>query len=149
MAITSGAALFEQGGQVTIISDAAGATSGSFSAAADATSLIQTDFTPLGKASLDITFTSAPTAGDAIHLYRRDLNIDGTNDAVEPSANYEEIYVGSFNLSPVATRQFHSLNNIPLTDEQDFYIKYDTASVATATNATVVKLKQQSFNVKA
>ena len=147
MAITTGAALFEFGTQATVIVDAATA-SGAFSAAADATTLTQTDYCPLGDAVLDITFTSAPTAGDAVHLYRRDLNIDSTNDAVEPDASYKNLLVGSFLLDPSATRQYHSLTDIPLTIEQDFYIELDTASVATATNSTTVKVTPKTYNVK-
>lgn len=149
MAITSGAAVYEYGTQATVISDAAGATAGSFSTAGDATTLTQTDYCPLGDAVLSITYASAPAAGDAIHLYRRDLNIDSTNDAVEPDANYKHVYVGSFPLDPSTGQQFHSLKDIPLTVEQDFYIEYDVTTVSTATNATTVKITPKTYNAKA
>lgn len=149
MTILTGAALYQYGTQVTIISDAAGAAANTFSAAGDATNLVQTDFVPLADVTLDITFTSAPTAGDSIILYRRDMNIDGTNDAVEPSANYRKTPVGEFLLEATATRQYHNITDVPLTVDQDFYIEYNTTTVATATNPTVLKLTPKTYNAKA
>ena len=146
MSITSGAALWQYGTQTTVIAQASGSAPDSFSS--NVTALTQTDYCPLGDATLDITYTSAPTAGDAIHLYRRDLNFDGTNDAVTPDANFKHTYMGSFALDPAATRQYHTLTDIPLVIDQEFYIEFDVTTHSTATNSTTVKVTPKAYNVK-
>lgn len=146
MPITTGAAVWEYDStQTTVITQAAGSSPGSFSSSV--TALTQTDYCPLGDATLDITYTSAPTAGDAIHLYRRDLNFDGTNDAVTPDANYKHTYMGSFPLDPAATQQYHQLTDIPLVIDQEFYIEFDVTTHSTATNSTIVKVTPKTYNV--
>lgn len=146
MAITSGAALWEYGTQTTVITEAAGSANLSFSGTP--TTYTQTDYCPLADVTLDITYTTAPPVGSVINLYRRDMNIDGTNDAVVPSANHLHTYAGTFQLSPTTGRQYHQLTDIPLTVSQDFYIEF-RATYATATNATTVKVTPKSFNAKA
>ena len=59
-----------------------------------------------------------------IDLYARDLNIDGTNDAIAPTATYLHRYIGAFKISAVAanTDQYIKLtaNNVP--KEAEYYL---------------------------
>jgi len=146
MTINTGAALFEYGAQLTVISDASAIASTSFNAGT-VTALTQTDFCSLADAVLDITLAVAPAAGKAAHLYRRDKNIDGVNHAPVPDANFKNIYVGSFPLDLVATRQFISLTDIPLTKDQEFYIENDSGQSTIGT--TILKVTPKSYNAKA
>lgn len=145
MTINTGAAVYEYGTQTTVIIDASSIASTSFNAGA-ITPLTQTDLCSLADAVLDITLAVAPAAGKAVHLYRRDKNIDGTNHAPVPDANFKNTFVGSFPLDQVATRQFISLTDIPLTVDQEFYIENDSGQSTSGT--TVLKVTPKSYNVK-
>jgi len=149
--MATGAAIFEFGTNATVISDAANGTDPQFSVTGDATALVQTNVSPLGDALLDITLTANATAGDAVHLYRRDMNVNGTtSDASVPDATNKSTYVGSFPLDLVSTRQYVSLTDIPLVTDQEFYIEYDlTATSGTQTNATVVMVRPKTYNAEA
>jgi hypothetical protein len=146
MTINTGAAVYEYGTQTTVISDGSAITNTSFNAGT-ITPLAPTDVTPLADAVLDITLAVAPAAGKAVHLYRRDKNIDGTNHAPVPDANFKNTFVGSFPLDKVATRQFISLTDIPLTVDQEFYIENDSGQSTSGT--TVLKVTPKSYNAKA
>lgn len=144
MAISTGSAVFVYGAQATAISDASAISAGAFNAGT-ITPLTQTIFAPLGDAVLTVTMLTAPAAGKAFHLYRRDKNVDGANSATVPSLTYKSVYVGSFPLALVATAQTISLTDIPLTVDQEFYIE-NGSGVAT-TGTTVLKVTPKSFNV--
>lgn len=146
MTISTGAALLEYGSQTTVISDTSAIADGGFNAGT-VTALVQTDYAPLGDAVLNVTMAVAPAAQAAIHLYRRDMNIDGTNDAPQPDQNFKSIYVGSFLLDLVTSAQYISLPDIPLTIDQEFYIENDSGQTTTGT--TTLKITPKSYNVKA
>ena len=146
MTIDSGAPLFGYGTQVTVISDILAIANTSFNAGT-VTQFTPTDVTPLADAVLDIALAVAPAAGKAVHLYRRDMNIDGVNHAPVPDANFKSIYLGSFPLDLVTTRQFISLTDIPLTKDQEFYIENDSGQSTSGT--TVLKVTPKSYNAKA
>ena len=152
MALTSGASLVEFDSNIIVITDPANASDPGFTVVGDCTNdLTPADKVKLADAMLDITLSVAATAGDAVHLYRRDLNLLGsTDDANFPSANFKNIYIGSFPLDLVATRQFILLPDIPISPDQQFAIEYNlTAASGTQTNSTVVTVRPQAYNVKA
>ena len=146
MAISSGAAVFQYGTQTTVISDTVAILNTAFNGAT-ITALVQTDYVPLGDAVLTVTMAVAPAAGAAFHLYRRDMNIDGTNDSTVPDANFKSICVGSFLLDLVTTIQYVSLTDIPLVVDQEFYIENDAGQSTTST--TIVKITPKTYNIKA
>ncbi len=146
MTISSGAAVFQYGTQVTCISDSSAIADSAFNAGT-VTALVQSDLCPLGDAVLDITMAVAPVAGSSIHLYRRDMNIDGVNDATVPDANFKNVYVGSFPLDLVTTQQYIPLTNIPLVVNQEFYLENDSGQSTTGT--TVLKVTPKTYNAKA
>lgn len=71
---------------------------------------------------LHVNFGSAPTAGGVIELYRRDVNITGTNDAPIPDANYPYKLVGVALVDNAAGEQWLPFNGVPLAKECEFYI---------------------------
>lgn len=146
MALSTGASVFEYGTQTTAISDASAITDGSFNAGT-VTALTQTDYAPLADLVLNVTMAVSPSAGAAFHVYRRDLNIDGTNDSPAPDANFKSVYVGSFIVDLSTTAQYLSLNSVPLTVDQEFYIENDTGQSTSGT--TVLKVTPKAYNVKA
>jgi len=146
MTITTGAAVYQYDTAVTAISDATAILNAAFNAGT-VTAVTPTDKVPLADAVLDITLAIAPVAGKSIHLYRRDLNISGVNDATVPDANFKNIYVGSFPLDLVATQQFISLTDIPLSQDQEFYLENDSGQSTSGT--TVLTITAKSYNAKA
>jgi hypothetical protein len=84
---------------------------------------------PLGDFVLAAAFAGTPGAYGNVNLYRRDLNIDSTNDAPAPSANYKGTFVGSFIIESAATasnKQYYPLKDVPLSKECEFYIENKT-----------------------
>lgn len=59
-----------------------------------------------------------------VDLYARDLNIDGTNDVIAPTATFMHRYIGSFRISAVAanTDQFMKLVAYDVPEEAEYYI---------------------------
>jgi len=141
MALATGSAIAVYDTAVTAISDASAIAAAGFNAG---TITAVTNTAPLANAVLNVTMALAPVAGDAFHLYRRDLNISGINDATVPSAGYKNIYVGSFPLALVITQQFISLPDIPLSGDQEFYIENDSGQSTSGT--TVLTITPKSFN---
>lgn len=144
MALSTGSGIVVFDSAVTAISQTTAIASSAFSAG---TITAVVSEAPLADAVLDIQMASAPVAGKSIHLYRRDLNISGANDAAVPNAAYKSIYVGSFPLALVGTRQYISLPDIPLSPDQEFYLENSSAVATTGT--TVLTIKPKSYNAKA
>lgn len=110
------------------------------------TSLAAAAFNPSSDVSTALSFTGnltryprcdavlriAPTASIAststnIYLYRRDLNIDSTNDETEPGASNQQKFMGAFQAAAattVSTTHYMQLTDVPLPGAGDceFYI---------------------------
>ncbi len=56
-------------------------------------------------------FTTAPTAGAALHIFEQKINSDGS-DAPDVASTYENDYIGSFKVAPSNTVQ--KLRTVPL-----------------------------------
>lgn len=145
MTITTGAAVKQSAAQVAVISDAVAIGDGTFNAGT-ITALVPSDITYTADMVLDVQMLAAPAAGAAIHLYRRDLNVQGTNDAPVPDSDFEHIYLQSFPLDLVSTRQYISLPAVPISADQEFYIKNDGGGATTGT--TVLYATPNTPNVK-
>lgn len=143
MAVATGSIIVERDTQVTVISDASAIADGSFNAGT-ITAITPADELEVGDAVLSVQFLIAPV-GD-FKLYRRDLNIDGTNDAEQPQAAYRHVIVGAFPLHGVTTRQYIPLTKLELTADQEFYIKNDGGQATTGT--TVIKITPRTLNNK-
>jgi hypothetical protein len=60
------------------------------------------------------TFTVAPTAGAAIHLYERKFLTGGTNQAPAVTTTYKNDYIGTFIVDPQDTAQYLRLEGVPI-----------------------------------
>lgn len=58
-------------------------------------------------------FSSAPTAGAAIHLFEQKINSD-SNDAPDVDANYEHDYLWTFNVDTADAQQYFRSPPLPI-----------------------------------
>ena len=88
---------------------------------------INDDDAPVAAAVLEANFTVAPTANTSINLYAALANINSTNDADVPDANFQHMYLGSFPLNDVTTAQYIpiiiSLPNTYTSQAYNFHIE--------------------------
>lgn len=105
---------------VTVITGAGTRADGAFSTEVVA---ISSNTYPFARAVLSCSFGVAPAEGTTVSLYRRDLNIDGTNDAESPDAGPNQTYLGSFTLEDTTAQQYIARQGVPLAfGDQEFYI---------------------------
>ncbi len=119
--------------QIVHIGSGASMATGLMSLSTDiSTALASTNLAryPLCDVALFVSNTaSVSSASNTILLYRRDINIDGTNDAPFPatatSIAYSSTLVGVFTIPPysVASTSYHQITDVPLADECEFYIE--------------------------
>lgn len=126
MAISTGDAIYKYGTQTTVTTAASTLANGSVDSETKTT---LTSSAPLANLSLSFQVASATTIVSAINVYRRDLNIDGTNNAPVPTLNNKSIFVGSF-LVPSGltanTTYYLPLPGIPISATSVFYIQNGT-----------------------
>lgn len=147
MTITANAAVRQNSAtEHTAISDTVAIANGAFNVGT-VTAVTPTDKTYTAKAVLQVTMAVAPVANKYFSLYRRDLNIQGTNDSPVPGADYEHKYIDKFFLDIVTAQQFVVIDSIPISDDQEFYIKNETGQATTGT--TAVYITPTTPNVKA
>jgi hypothetical protein len=142
--------VYKYGTQRTVISGTANLASNGFNGSAECSntpynSALHSNY-PLADAVLFASFsTSVSSASNVVNLYRRDLNIDGANNAPQPqsaSPAYSNTWVGAFVIPPftAASSGYFPLNDVPLSAQCEFYIE-------DATNATILGTAS-SYTVK-
>ena len=119
--------------QITHIGSGASMAAGALSASADISTALAGTGNLARYPRADVTLMIAPTASIAaastnLYLYRRDLNIDGTNDAPIPGVSNKFRYVGLFQASAattVSTTQYLEAKDVSLGAPGDceFYIE--------------------------
>jgi hypothetical protein len=67
------------------------------------------DNAPDAEFVLACTYATAPTVNTTIDLYAAEQDIDGTNDAANPTTTYKPRYIGSFVVNNVTTTQYLKL----------------------------------------
>lgn len=86
---------------------------------------------PRCDAALMFTATaSIASTSTAIHLYRRDLNFDGTNDETAPGASNKNKYMGSFVVqaaTTVSTTHYCQITDVPLPGNGDCEFNIENA----------------------
>lgn len=88
---------------------------------------------PLADFVLKAAFGGAVAAMSVVNLYRRDLNIDSTNDAIAPSATYPVQLVGNFLIPAGATAAaYYPCADVPLVADQEFFIENKTGQTLSA-----------------
>lgn len=121
------------GSQITHIGSGASMAAGIMSAQSDvSTALDSTNLLRYDLADLAIKLSntaSVSSASNAVFVYRRDINIDSTNDeplpATATSSAWREHLVGIIRVPPysVASTSYFNLPDIPITDQCEFYIE--------------------------
>lgn len=145
MAIKAGSSVFVYGQEITAVWSPAPIAANAFSSAT-ITSVTPAQAAPMADAVLAVTMKERPVSGASFLLYRRDMNISQDNHATVPSRLFKNTLVGSFPLALVASRQFISLTDIPLTVDQEFYI--ENASAQTTTDTTVLTITPKTHNAQ-
>lgn len=138
--------IYSYSSQFTAISSTATCASNGFNGSAEVSSMSSASNTgkyPLADAALFASFsTSVSSASNVCVLYRRDLNIDSTNDAPIPQSAapaYSNIAVGQFIIPPftAASSGYFFCPDVPLAGDCEFYLENKT-------NASIVS----GFTVK-
>jgi hypothetical protein len=122
-------AKYVYGSQLTL-EDSGGSAAAAAVVAANAASFnsANSSMYPLADFVLKCDFGAA-VAATTVDLFRQDLDIDGTGDALDTTAStYEQTYVGSFVIkSGQSASAYYPLANVPLTANCQFWIKNSTA----------------------
>lgn len=124
MAIGTNDAIVKLGTTKTLEANGASTANNTMSQADDATYSISADGSNAPDADfvLSCTFSVAPTENSTIVLYARELDIDGTNDAAAPDANYKPKYIGVFVVDNVTTTQYLKCRASDVPDLASYYI---------------------------
>ena len=110
--------------QVTLEASGASGASSTYLAAddADLTSANHSNY-PEADFVLTCDFGAGVAAGSSVLLYRRDLNIDGTNDSPAPSASCASQLVGAFIIPSAASASAsYPCPDVPIAKDCEFYI---------------------------
>ena len=125
----AGEAKYVYGSQLTL-EDSGGSAAAAAMVDANAASFnsANSSMYPLADFVLYCSFGAA-VAATTVDLFRQDLDIDSTNDALAPTAStYEQTYVGSFVIkSGQSAAAYYPLTNVPLSANCQFSIKNSTA----------------------
>lgn len=127
MAIGTDSAIHFFGTQDTLGTSSAAVADDAFSIASDLSTWVNDDDAPTASVTLLANFAVAPTANTTINLYLRLLNVQSTNDATVPDANFQHFFVGSFPLNDSTVAQYITID-IPLpngltSQNYEFYVE--------------------------
>ena len=136
MAIGTDAAIEFFGTQDTLGTSSATVADDAFSIAGDLSTFTNDDDAPMASVTALIDYSVAPDVNSAVNLYLRLLNVQSTNDADVPDANFQHFYVGSFPVNDVTTNQYITIDiNFPngkSSQEYEFYIENKTGQTIQA-----------------
>ena len=108
------------------------ASGGAFSGSADVSTALSYTGNLARYPRCDVVLMIAPTASIAsastnLFLYRRDIDVDGTNDEGIPGASNAQKFMGAFQASAattVSTTHYMEINDVPLpAGDCQFYIQ--------------------------
>lgn len=123
--MATGDLIASPGGQVTVITGSATRANGVYSTSAEATA-VTSNVAFIGDFVLSASFTTAPTAGGKISLWRRDKNLLGASENEEIPAGGFGTLVGLFTVRAIGsgTQQYMSLTGVPMfIGDQEYYIR--------------------------
>jgi len=127
MAIGTDSAIHFFGTQDTLGTTSAAVANDAFSIAGDLSTWPNDDDAPMASVTLSANFSVAPTANTGINLYLRLLDVQSTNDATVPDANFQHFYVGSFPLNDSTVAQFITIDialpNGQTSQNYEFYVE--------------------------
>lgn len=120
------------GAQVTHIGSGTSLAAGAISPASDVSTALAGTGNLSSYPRCDVVLMIAPTASIAststnLYLYRRDLNIDGTNDETAPGASNKQKFMGAFQANAtttVSTTHYMQITDVPLPGgDCEFYLE--------------------------
>lgn len=127
MAIDTNAVIEVFGTQDALGTSSASVANNAFSIAGDLSTWVNDDDAPQAVVILLANFGTAPAVTSAVNLYLRPIDIEGTNDATVPDADFQNVYVGSFALNNSTVAQYIpiaiSLPNITTSQNYEFYVE--------------------------
>lgn len=127
MAISTDAAIEFYGTQDDVSNSSSSVVDGAFSVSGDVSNWTNDDDAPMAIAILECAYATAPDASSTVDLFTRLIDIIGTDDADAPDADNLHIYLGTFPLNNVTTRQHIpieiSLPNSETSQIHQFYIQ--------------------------
>jgi hypothetical protein len=119
--------------QITHIGSGASIAAGGLSVSADVSTALSFSGNLARYPRCDVVLSIAPTASIALascylNLYRREMAIDGANNAAAPGASNKRTYVGTFQVAAAtvaSTTHYTQLTDIPLSGTNDcqFYLE--------------------------
>lgn len=125
-----------------IVNNAAFSAQGDIDAALSSSNLL--DY-PLANAILTFTPSATTVEGDTIDLYRRDINIAGTNDEPIPKTDFKHKYMGSFVVDVDTIEQTLQLTGIPLAKECEFFIFNNLNGAVTINNTWDLDIQPYTY----
>lgn len=115
MTIGSGDVILKFGTQDTVSSgNTSAVANGNCSVTGDAATWTNDDDAPFADFVLQVDPASAPSAGGTVVLYDRLHDIDSTNDAPVPDANYKGQRIGSFLIDADASAHYVPITGGPV-----------------------------------
>lgn len=146
--------VWKYGTQRTVIAGTANVASNGFNGSTECSntpldSTLHSNY-PLADVVLAASFsTSVSSANNIVNLYRRDLNIDSTNDAPQPQSAapaFSNTFVGAFVIPPftAASTGYFACLDVPISAQCEFYLENKTNATIVGTTITV-KLTPKTY----
>jgi len=118
------------GTQAALGTSSSAVADGAFSIASDTSTITISSDVDQASVVLEADGAAALDAGAEVDLFFQPLNIQSTNDAEVPSANFPHVFMGTFPLKDIATNQFSpidiSLRNVKSGQEYIPFIRNRT-----------------------
>ncbi len=142
----SGEAIIVNGTTKTLVSSGASLANNTMSAASAATYDRTTDGGGFPDASLvlAVSYGTAPTVNTTLDLYARELDIDGTNDAVAPTTTYKRRYIGSFPVINQTAMQYIRAVAFDVPKLAEYYL-HNNATGQTVSAGWTLKITPRSY----
>lgn len=143
----SGEMIVVLGTEKTLVSSGASLSNNTMSAASSATYNRDTDGGgyPDAEIVLAVAFGTAPTVNTTLDLYARELDIDGTNDAVAPTTTYKRRFICSFPVFNQTATQYIKALAFEVPPLSEFYL-HNNATGQTVSAGWTLNIKPRSYS---
>lgn len=94
--------------------------------------------------TLAVAFGTAPTVNTTLDLYARELDIDGTNDAVAPTTTYKRRYIGSFQVFNQTATQYIKTLAFDVPKLAEYYL-HNNATGQTVSSGWTLKITPRTY----
>jgi len=136
MTIGTDSAIEFFGAQTSLDSTSGSVSNDTFSVAGDLSTFTNSDDAPQASVVLEATLSVAPDANSSVAFFAQMIDIQSTNDQLVPTANFQQVFLGSFPVKDVTTAQFIpiiiSLPNNATSQIYQFFIQNNTGQTISA-----------------